>query len=88
MTFEAFQKNAKKTQRRCVSDIFFRQLTVCPQMSAHKAALIVNRFPSFTSLTEFYSSVPAENRDSLLANTVPGISKALSKQMAKFFESV
>lgn len=86
MTFLAFQRIAKKTQRRCVRDIFTRQLTVCPQMSTTKAELIVNRFPTLLALAKFYLAASSNDRETLLARTVPGISEALSKQLSKFFE--
>ncbi|VDN24660.1 unnamed protein product [Gongylonema pulchrum] len=88
MSFEDFQKQSKKTQRRSVKDIFLRQLLVCPQMSIQKASLVTDRFPSFASLTRLYSSLPKEQRATALSENVPGISKGASANMAKFFGGV
>uniref|UniRef100_A0A0N5ASK4 Crossover junction endonuclease MUS81 n=1 Tax=Syphacia muris TaxID=451379 RepID=A0A0N5ASK4_9BILA len=88
MTFETFQKNAKKTQRRCVKDIFMRQLTVCPQMSAIKAALITSRFPSLLALTKHFKSLTEQEKEMFISNSVPGIPTSLSRQLSKFFLKV
>lgn len=88
MKFEDFQKISKKTQHRCVKDVFLRQLIVCPQMSVQKASLVTDRFPSFAALTNLYSSIPKEQRATVLSENVPGITKGISATMAKFFAEV
>lgn len=88
MSFESFQRYSKKTQRRSVKEVFMRMLTVCPRMTVEKASLVVAQYPSLSALTRLYESTPLEQRPLLLAEAVPGISKALSKQLAFFFDGI
>uniref|UniRef100_F1L3B7 Crossover junction endonuclease MUS81 n=1 Tax=Ascaris suum TaxID=6253 RepID=F1L3B7_ASCSU len=88
MSFESFQRYSKKTQRRSVKEVFMRMLTVCPRMTVEKASLVVAQYPSLSALTRLYESTPLEQRPLLLAEAVPGIPKALSKQLAFFFDGV
>jgi ERCC4-type nuclease len=91
LSFASLQSESRKTKTITVSDLFIRQLTVCPLMSIEKARVIVERFPTFYSLANFYrqnQSLPLDQRQDpefLMHETLPQIGKALSRQIMLFF---
>jgi len=93
LSFTSLQSEFKKTKSITVSDLFLRQLTVCPLVSVDKAKVIVERFPTWKSLVDFYrfnKQLPMHQRkdpELLIHETLPQISKAMSRQLAQFFNS-
>uniref|UniRef100_A0AC35GUU2 Crossover junction endonuclease MUS81 n=1 Tax=Panagrolaimus sp. PS1159 TaxID=55785 RepID=A0AC35GUU2_9BILA len=91
LSFTSLQSESRKTKTITVSDLFIRQLTVCPLMTVEKARVVAERFPTFSSLYDFYRQnqcLPAHQRrdpELLMHETIPQIGKALSRQLTAFF---
>uniref|UniRef100_A0A914CBM3 Crossover junction endonuclease MUS81 n=1 Tax=Acrobeloides nanus TaxID=290746 RepID=A0A914CBM3_9BILA len=92
LSFTSFQKEGLKTTTITVKDLWIRQLTVCPRMSVEKAKMIAHRFPTFRLLSEFYrknrESVSPIAPEQLMSETIPGIPRSLSQQLAAFFSNI
>uniref|UniRef100_A0A7E4URL2 Crossover junction endonuclease MUS81 n=1 Tax=Panagrellus redivivus TaxID=6233 RepID=A0A7E4URL2_PANRE len=87
LSYESLQSEFRKTKTITVTDLFLRQLTVCPQLSVEKARVIVERFPTMRTLVDFYRQARdrGDNQDLILHETLPQIGKALSRSVAQFF---
>ena len=92
LSFTSFQKEGLKTTTITVKDLWMLQLTVCPRMSVEKAKMIAQRFPTFRLLSEFYrknrESVSPIAPEQLMSETIPGIPRSLSQQLAVFFSNI
>jgi hypothetical protein len=83
------QQASKKSQPLTVSDLWQRQLLVCPGMSEERARSIAAIYPTFATMADAYSR--CDNApDTLLAllKCTPTIGAAISAQMAQFFAPI
>jgi len=79
------QRQSKKSGELSVRGLWARQLTVCPGMSAQRARIVADKFPSFSALSAFYAACPVELRPGLLSLAVPEITPSVSSQMSALF---
>ncbi|KAK0411984.1 hypothetical protein QR680_005967 [Steinernema hermaphroditum] len=91
IAFDKLQNEGKKTKSMTVSDVWARQLTVCPQMGGDKAAQVAEEFPSFRAMAEFCRhakrSDPYFNFADHLGQKNPSLNRTVRSTLCEFFSN-